>query len=45
MAEAVERALEKLPLPTIPQTDEEFSDLLFRWTLPVRAAVALEFIK
>ena len=42
---AAQRALERLPMPEkFPSTDEEASDLLFRWTLPVRTEISLEFM-
>ena len=41
---AVEETLETLPLKEIPRTDKEASDLLFSWTIPVRAAVLNEFL-
>ena len=41
--EAVERAMNRLKVPDGEMTDEVLSDLIFRWTLPVRAEVGAEF--
>ena len=41
---AVERGITPLRLDKTPTTDEEVADLIFKWTLPVRAEVALEFL-